>query len=265
MTLIAMNPIQMLTRSVSRVTSLKAGLTLVAVMCATASFGQGESGANNDLSTFVDPGASGANVDKATGAFSFSMPLMTLPGAAGEGYPIVLGYAPPSPDEPASWVGYGWSLGPGAVNRSVNGIPDDFNGIDITNISKTPVHHKITLNSTAGFEVFSNSTLGLTKGIAWDSERGILPSFSLSLNGFGAGLSYMQEAVHYVLCTGTMDDVLDTLCSGTTYSVLYFFLHTMSCILRTTCAVCHILHTIYYVLSTEYPTLHTAYCTVYCI
>lgn len=194
MTLIAMNPIQMLTRSVSRATSFKAGLTLVAVMCATASFAQGESGANNDLSTFVDPGASGANVDKATGAFSFSMPLMTLPGAAGEGYPIVLGYAPPSPDEPASWVGYGWSLGPGAVSRSVNGIPDDFNGIDITNISKTPVHHKITLNSTAGFEVFSNSALGLTKGIAWDSERGILPSFSLSLNGFGAGLSYMQEA-----------------------------------------------------------------------
>ena len=194
MTLIAMNPIQMLTRSVSRATSFKAGLTLVAVMCATASFAQGESGANNDLSTFVDPGASGANVDKATGAFSFSMPLMTLPGAAGEGYPMVLGYAPPSPDEPASWVGYGWSLGPGAVNRSVNGIPDDFNGIDITNISKTPVHHRLTLTPIGGLELFSSSAASFSlASISYDSQRGIMPAVNASVNAFGAGISYMQS------------------------------------------------------------------------
>ena len=168
-------------------------LALVLALVGPEVLAQGEDGSNGDLATFVDPSAAGAKVDKVTGAFSFSLPLLTLPGAAGEGYPITLGYAPPSPNQPASWVGYGWSLGPGSIQRNANGIPDDFNGVEIININKAPVHHKITISGTAGFEVFSNSALGLSKGIAWDSERGILPSFSLSLSGFGAGISYMQE------------------------------------------------------------------------
>jgi hypothetical protein len=33
-------------------------------------------------------------------------------------------------DDEASWVGYGWSLNPGSINRQLRGIPDDFNGTD---------------------------------------------------------------------------------------------------------------------------------------
>lgn len=154
---------------------------------------QGEGSANSDLSSFIDPSSSGAQVDKHTGAFSFSMPLMTVPGAAGEGYPIVLAYSPPSPDAPATWVGHGWTLGPGAITRSPNGIPDDFNNVSIINIDKRPVYEKLSLSAVVGVEVLSGISLGATPGITIDNQRGILPSVGLSFNGFGAGISYMQE------------------------------------------------------------------------
>lgn len=48
------------------------------------------------------------------------------------GYPINLSYQSGAGiEEEASWVGTGWSLNPGAVNRSMRGIPDDFNGDEV--------------------------------------------------------------------------------------------------------------------------------------
>ncbi len=45
------------------------------------------------------------------------------------GYPINLSYGSGTGmDDEASWVGTGWSLNPGTVNRTMRGIPDDFDG-----------------------------------------------------------------------------------------------------------------------------------------
>ena len=64
-------------------------------------------------------------VNLATGDFSYSMPLIEIPGPAGN-YPIALSYHPGiSPMEEASWVGLGWSLNPGSISRGINGFPDD--------------------------------------------------------------------------------------------------------------------------------------------
>jgi hypothetical protein len=64
-------------------------------------------------------------VNLSTGDFTYNIPLLNVPGPEG-GYPLSLSYhAGIGPEEEASWVGLGWTLNPGALNRSVNGYPDD--------------------------------------------------------------------------------------------------------------------------------------------
>ncbi|MCR9133503.1 MAG: PKD domain-containing protein [bacterium] len=67
-------------------------------------------------------------VNLATGDFVYTIPIMNVPGPAGD-YPIVLSYhSGIGPNQPATWVGLGWTLNPGAVNRTLSGYPDDYNG-----------------------------------------------------------------------------------------------------------------------------------------
>ena len=65
-------------------------------------------------------------VNPFTGDFSYNIPIMDV-----DGYPINLAYsAGITMDQEASWVGLGWNLNPGVVNRSMRGLPDDFDGTD---------------------------------------------------------------------------------------------------------------------------------------
>ena len=65
-------------------------------------------------------------VNLVTGDLSYVLPLLNIPSPEG-GYPIALSYHAGIPmDLEASWVGLGWSLNPGAINRNVNGYPDDW-------------------------------------------------------------------------------------------------------------------------------------------
>jgi len=65
-------------------------------------------------------------VDKFTGDFSYSIPLMDV-----EGYPIVMSYnSNVNMLQDASWVGLGWDLNVGSISREMRGIPDEFNGTD---------------------------------------------------------------------------------------------------------------------------------------
>lgn len=65
-------------------------------------------------------------VDLFTGDFTYNVPVMDVGG-----YPVNLAYhSGASLDDEASWVGYGWSLNVGSVNRQMRGLPDDFNGTD---------------------------------------------------------------------------------------------------------------------------------------
>lgn len=132
------------------------------------------------------------SVNEATGQLQVSIPLLVVPGLDGEGYQVNLNYSPPSPGSHASWVGYGWNLSPGAITRSLNGIPDDYQG-DIINIAKKPDYTRMTGRIVGGGEAFSALSGDIGMGAVWDSERGILPNVSASLNGFGAGISYFKE------------------------------------------------------------------------
>lgn len=67
-------------------------------------------------------------VNLATGDFVYTLPLMEVPGPEGN-YPIVLSYhSNIGPNQPATWVGLGWTLNPGSINRTLSGYPDDYNG-----------------------------------------------------------------------------------------------------------------------------------------
>lgn len=67
-------------------------------------------------------------VDLFSGDFSYNIPLFELPGPDG-GYPFNLTYqAGIGVEDEASWVGLGWNISPGAINRQMRGLPDEFTG-----------------------------------------------------------------------------------------------------------------------------------------
>lgn len=82
-------------------------------------------------------------VDLATGDFNYNIPLLDVGG-----YPVNLAYhAGVGMDQEASWVGLGWNINPGVLNRNMRGLPDDFNGDEI----ETEQH--IKENNTYGLGV----------------------------------------------------------------------------------------------------------------
>ncbi|MFZ5551661.1 MAG: hypothetical protein ACOZCO_00990 [Bacteroidota bacterium] len=84
-----------------------------------------------EFSSF-EPASTSDMVDLYTGDFTYNIPLLSIPGPNG-GYPINLAYhSGVGVDEEASWVGLGWTLNVGAINRQMRGVPDDFAGEDIT-------------------------------------------------------------------------------------------------------------------------------------
>jgi hypothetical protein len=67
-------------------------------------------------------------VDLFSGDFTYNIPLLDV-----EGYPINLAYhSGVTMDQEASWVGLGWNVNVGVINRSLRGLPDDFKGDEVT-------------------------------------------------------------------------------------------------------------------------------------
>ena len=63
-----------------------------------------------------------------SGDFNYNLPLMDV-----DGYPINIAYhSGVSMDQEASWVGLGWNINPGVINRNMRGLPDDFSGENVT-------------------------------------------------------------------------------------------------------------------------------------
>ncbi len=59
-------------------------------------------------------------VDLFSGDFKYNIPLLDV-----DGYPINLNYqSGVGMDDEASWVGLGWNLNVGSINRQMRGVPD---------------------------------------------------------------------------------------------------------------------------------------------
>lgn len=82
--------------------------------------------AQPEFSSFTPIGTSDM-VDLSSGDMNYNIPLMDVGG-----YPLNIAYSSGvGMDDEASWVGLGWNLSCGQINRNVRGLPDDFKGDDM--------------------------------------------------------------------------------------------------------------------------------------
>jgi len=77
-------------------------------------------------------------VDPFTGSFAYNIPIIDIPGPQGGGYAMALNYNQGAGMETeASWVGHGWSLSPGMINRNKRGFPDTYKDDKVKFYNKT--------------------------------------------------------------------------------------------------------------------------------
>ena len=128
-------------------------------------------------------------VNLATGDMSYVLPMLNVPSPEG-GYPLSLSYhAGIAMEQEASWVGLGWALNPGAINRGVNGFPDDIKSGKETNFIYDIGGEET--NKSIGLSVRDN---GLTAGVSfyWGSNK-----------SFGGSVSFGVGSAQVDIGTGT--------------------------------------------------------------
>lgn len=132
-----------------------------------------------------EPAGATEMVNLATGDFIYNIPLMDV-----DGYPLNISYhGGINMEQEASWVGLGWSLSPGAINRGMRGLPDDFNGG--SDLISENVHLKENktygLNIGGGVEVagFDFASLGINMGfgIQYNTYKGLGLEVELGVSG----------------------------------------------------------------------------------
>lgn len=121
-------------------------------------------------------------VDPFSGDFNYNIPLMDM-----DGYPINMSYhSGVTMDQEASWVGTGWNINPGVINRSMRGIPDDFNGDNVVKELNIKPNNTYGFNTGAGIELFGAEKLKLginySIGVKYNNYNGVGIEQSLNLS-----------------------------------------------------------------------------------
>ncbi len=141
-------------------------------------------------------------VDLFSGDFKYNIPLLDV-----DGYPINLNYnSNITMDQEASWVGLGWNLNPGVINRSMRGLPDEFCGDLVTkefnlkedntyglrvylrpeffskNLSPLSLGYTMTYSTKNGFNVETNLGISTTLAKVGASRLNVGLNFSSSTN-----------------------------------------------------------------------------------
>lgn len=132
-------------------------------------------------------------VNTFTGGFNYNLPVLNIPGADGGGYALSLSYgADPNVESPASWVGAGWTLNPGALDRSKRGVPDDWRGKVIKEYNQVPPNISVSAGNTLGLEPVSQdqgpASISLGSTYRYNNYTG----FSESSNA-GISLKVLQK------------------------------------------------------------------------
>jgi hypothetical protein len=130
--------------------------------------------AQPEFSSF-EPVSTTKMVDEFSGDFSYNLPVLNVPGPNGSDYPLSLAYhSGTTPEEEASWVGYGWTLNPGAITRNTRGFPDDYYKQPVKYWNKTPRNWTITAGAGLGVELFSKdqTTANLSAALRYNNYSG---------------------------------------------------------------------------------------------
>lgn len=156
-----------------------------------------------------EPAGTTDMVNTYTGDFTYNIPLLSVPGPNG-GYPINLAYhSGVTMEQEASWVGLGWNINVGAINRQLRGLPDDFNGDEVN--YKMDMKRSETTTYSYGLDVYgeamgvSTISTGIGVGASFNGEiyynnyKGIGYRISQGLNmgtamaSAGLNLSYDSQ------------------------------------------------------------------------
>ena len=130
-------------------------------------------------------------VDMFSGDFIYNVPLLDI-----EGYPVNISYhGGVTMEQEASWVGLGWNINPGEINRTVRGVPDDFNGDTLS--KELHIKDDITLRVGVGVGVelfgagdpFLSLSASLGANVTFNNYRGTSCDFNL-----GGGINVFHSA-----------------------------------------------------------------------
>lgn len=158
-----------------------------------------------------------------TGDMSYVLPLLNVPSPEG-GYPLSLSnHAGIAMDEEASWVGLGWSLNPGAINRSVKGVPDDWDKSRISELLYDQGQNLNYYNFSIGGTLPNGITIGMSR--SWGAHKAWGGTVGYAGVGIGVGseqidVSYAGVGVSYNLDSKKMSGSYTLSAMGATYSGL---------------------------------------------
>lgn len=176
-------------------------------------------GPNSPEYASFEPVATTNMVDPFTGNFTYNLPVLQIPGPDGGGYAMSLSYhSGVTPEEEASWVGFGWTLNPGAVNRDVRGFPDDYNNVDVDFYNKARPSWTVGSTLKAHLEFFSQeerdnaakdssyspasrfTSLDLSTSLRYNNYQGFTRSYSFgpSFKGYGSlGMNISSSGITF--------------------------------------------------------------------
>lgn len=146
-----------------------------------------------------------------TGDFNYNIPLLDVGG-----YPVNIFYSGGiGMEQEASWVGLGWNINPGNINRNMRGVPDDFNGEE-----ELEEDQNIKKNQTWGVSVggdlevvglkFLTADIGTSVGVSYNNYLG--PALDLGVKGgvgfkVGSKVSSEKESDTLALKLGVSADL----------------------------------------------------------
>lgn len=141
-----------------------------------------------EFSTFT-PVATTDMVSPFSGAFNYNLPILNVPGPHGGGYSMSLSYnSGVTSEQEASWVGFGWNLNPGQINRDVKGFPDEYNNAVVLNYNKNRPNWTAAATENSGFSFGPVGISGFTS-VRYNNYMGLAKSIGLGLDFAGIGLS----------------------------------------------------------------------------
>lgn len=150
-------------------------------------------GPNSPSAAGFEPVSATDMVNLTNGDLSYVLPVMDV-----EGYPLSLSYHAGIPsDMEASWVGLGWYLTPGAINRSVTNTPDDWldaKSINFNSYSATQNYYGVSV------EVGLYGVASVGVGMNWGGNQAVSGSVSArlglnyALSNFNANLGVSASA-----------------------------------------------------------------------
>ncbi|MBN8702777.1 MAG: hypothetical protein J0M08_06915 [Bacteroidetes bacterium] len=152
---------------------LFAGIILFDVLFPACAFALGNGPSQPEVQSF-EPAETTNMVDPFTGDFTYNIPLLSI-----DGYPINISYhSGITMDQEASWVGLGWNINPGTVNRSMRGLPDDFRGDVVTKKFNQKTNRTMGASTGVGLEFVGVPTgakfgLNATVGLRYNNYSGI--------------------------------------------------------------------------------------------